>query len=60
VRRGEQKPCAVNWRTHFRRMGQDAIRRVLFVTGQGATPRSVLGIIQEKNRAQGKSGRATC
>jgi glucose/arabinose dehydrogenase len=35
--------------------GQDAIRRVLFVTGPGATPRPVLEIIQEKNRAQGKT-----
>ena len=34
--------------------GQDAIRRVLFVTGAGAAPRTFLAIIQEKNRAQGK------
>ena len=34
--------------------GQDAIRRVLFVTAPGAAPRPVLEIIQEKNRAQGK------
>ena len=35
--------------------GQDAIRRVLFVTAPGAAPRPVLEIIQEKNRAQGKA-----
>ena len=35
--------------------GQDAIRRVLFVTGPGAPPRPVLEIIQEKNRAQGRT-----
>jgi glucose/arabinose dehydrogenase len=35
--------------------GQDAIRRVLFVTGPGATPRPALEIIKEKNRAQGKT-----
>jgi glucose/arabinose dehydrogenase len=35
--------------------GQDAIRRVLFVTGAGAAPRTALEIIQEKNRAQGKA-----
>jgi len=35
--------------------GQDAIRRVLFVTAPGAAPRPVLEIIQEKNRAQGKT-----
>jgi glucose/arabinose dehydrogenase len=35
--------------------GQDAIRRVLFVTAAGETPRPVLEIIQEKNRAQGKT-----
>ena len=34
--------------------GQDAIRRVLFVTAAGAAPRTFLQIIQEKNRAQGK------
>jgi glucose/arabinose dehydrogenase len=34
--------------------GQDAIRRVLFVTGAGAAPRTILQIIQDKNRAQGK------
>ena len=35
--------------------GQDAIRRVLFVTAAGAAPRTFLEIIQEKNRAQGKT-----
>ena len=35
--------------------GQDAIRRVLFVTAAGAAPRTTLEIIQEKNRAQGKT-----
>ena len=35
--------------------GQDAIRRVLFTTAPGAAPRPVLEIIQEKNRAQGKT-----
>ncbi len=35
--------------------GQDAIRRVLFVTTPGAAPRTFLEIIQEKNRAQGKT-----
>ena len=35
--------------------GQDAIRRVLFVTAPGAAPRTLLEIIQEKNRAQGKA-----
>ena len=35
--------------------GQDAIRRVLFVTSPGAAPRTFLEIIQEKNRAQGKN-----
>ena len=34
--------------------GQDAIRRVLFVTAAGAAPRTFLEIIQEKNQAQGK------
>ena len=34
--------------------GQDAIRRVLFVTSPGSPPRTLLEIIQEKNRAQGK------
>ena len=34
--------------------GQDAIHRVLFVTAAGAAPRTLLQIIQEKNRAQGK------
>jgi glucose/arabinose dehydrogenase len=38
--------------------GQDAIRRVLFVTGAGAAPRPALEIIQEKNRAQGKTAAA--
>ena len=35
--------------------GQDAIRRVLFVTAPGAAPRPALEIVQEKNRAQGKT-----
>ena len=35
--------------------GQDAIRRVLFVTAPGETPRPVLEIIREKNRTQGKT-----
>ncbi len=35
--------------------GQDPIRRVLFVTAAGAAPRTILQIIQEKNRAQGKT-----
>jgi hypothetical protein len=35
--------------------GQDAIRRVLFVTSPGAAPRTFLEIIQEKNKAQGKA-----
>lgn len=35
--------------------GQDAIRRVLFRTATGATPRKFLEIVQEKNRAQGKT-----
>lgn len=35
--------------------GQDAIRRVLFATAGGAAPRRFLDIIQEKNRAQGKT-----
>jgi len=34
--------------------GQDPIRRVLFVTAAGAAPRTLLDIIQEKNRAQSK------
>jgi glucose/arabinose dehydrogenase len=34
--------------------GQDAIRLVRFVTADNATPRPVLDIIQEKNRAQGR------
>jgi glucose/arabinose dehydrogenase len=34
--------------------GQDAIRRVLFVTAPGAAPRTFLQIVQEKNVAQGK------
>ncbi len=34
--------------------GQDAIRRVLFVTAPGSAPRTFLQIIQEKNAAQGK------
>ena len=35
--------------------GQDAVRRVLFVTAPGATPRPALEIIQEKNRTRGKT-----
>ena len=35
--------------------GQDPIRRVLFVTGAGTAPRTFLEILQEKNRAQGKT-----
>ncbi len=35
--------------------GQDPIRRILFVTAPGATPRTYLQIIQEKNVAQGKT-----
>jgi glucose/arabinose dehydrogenase len=35
--------------------GQDAIRRVLFRTEAGAAPRRLLEIIQEKNRAQGRT-----
>jgi glucose/arabinose dehydrogenase len=35
--------------------GQDPIRRVLFVTVKGEAPRTILQIIQEKNRAQGKA-----
>ena len=35
--------------------GQDAIRRVVFVTAAGVAPRSALEIIKEKNRAQGKT-----
>ncbi len=35
--------------------GQDAIRRVLFRTAPDAAPRKLLEIIQEKNRAQGKT-----
>jgi len=35
--------------------GQDAIRRVLFVTAPGAAPRTFLNIIQERNKAQGKT-----
>ena len=38
--------------------GQDAIRRVLFVTSKGAAPRTALEIIQEKNLAQGKTAAA--
>jgi len=37
------------------RGGQDAIRRVLFTTTGNATPRTLLAIMQEKNRAQGKT-----
>ena len=32
--------------------GQDAIRRVLFVTSAGAAPRTALEIIQEKNASK--------
>jgi hypothetical protein len=35
--------------------GYEAIRRVLFVTAPGAPPRPFLAIVQEKNRAQGKT-----
>jgi hypothetical protein len=35
--------------------GQDAIRLVRFVTADNTTPRPVLDIIQEKNRAQNKT-----
>jgi hypothetical protein len=35
--------------------GQDAIRRVLFVTAPGVAPRRLLDILQEKNREQGKT-----
>lgn len=35
--------------------GQDAIRRVLFVTTAGGAPRTALEVIQEKNRTQGKT-----
>jgi glucose/arabinose dehydrogenase len=35
--------------------GQDAIRRVLFSTGAGVAPKTFLSIIQDKNRAQGKT-----
>ncbi len=38
--------------------GQDAIRRVLFVTTAGGPRRTALEIIQEKNRAQGKTAAA--
>jgi glucose/arabinose dehydrogenase len=38
--------------------GQDAIRRVLFVTAAGAAPRPLLQILQEKNQAQGKPAAA--
>jgi len=38
--------------------GQDAIRRVLFVTAAGAPPRTFLQIIQEKNLAQGRTAAA--
>jgi len=37
------------------RGGQDVIRRVLFTTQGNATARHLLPIIQEKNKAQGKS-----
>jgi len=35
--------------------GQDAIRRLLFATAADTTPRTILQIIQEKNRAQGRT-----
>ena len=35
--------------------GQDPIRRVLFRTAPGAAPQRLLDIVQEKNRAQGKT-----
>jgi len=35
--------------------GQDVIRRVLFTTDTEATPRHLLAVIQEKNKAQGKT-----
>lgn len=35
--------------------GQDPIRRVLFRTAPGEAPRRLLDVIQEKNRAQGKT-----
>jgi hypothetical protein len=35
--------------------GQDAIRRVLFVTAPGTAPRTFLEIVKEKNVAQGKA-----
>jgi hypothetical protein len=38
--------------------GQDAIRLVRFVTADNPTPRPVLDIIQEKNRAQNKTAAA--
>ncbi len=38
--------------------GQDPIRRVLFVTVAGAARRTFLEIIQEKNRAQGRTAAA--
>jgi hypothetical protein len=34
--------------------GQDPIRRVLFVTAPGQTPRTFLQVVQEKNTAQGR------
>ncbi len=37
------------------RGGQDVIRRVLFATDGSATSRTLLPIIQEKNKAQGKT-----
>ena len=40
---------------HLPQGGQDSIRRVLFKTAPAETPRTFLQIIQEKNRAQGKT-----
>jgi hypothetical protein len=39
--------------------GQDAIRRVLFVTAPGTAPRKLLEIIQEKNKAVARSDEKT-
>lgn len=40
------------------RGGQDPIRRVLFTTDGNNTPRPLLPIVQEKNKAQGKTAAA--
>jgi glucose/arabinose dehydrogenase len=40
------------------RGGQDPIRRVLFTTEGNNTPRPLLAIVQEKNKAQGKTAAA--